>query len=441
MKNKIELISFADVAHQHITFDRNYLPDSIILKLIDTKWVQRLKQIKQTGYTSQVYPFAEHSRFGHSLGVAFLASQVLKNLKEYHPEKVRDYEVAISAASILHDIGHLAPGSHLAERVWKENYKNINHETITRRIILEDPDIGSILDSFGSNIKNDVIKILAEDDSLPSWTHSIISGDGWNADRGNWAIVDSAMCAVTYGRYNVNQLIEAYRIDDLNRLVIKESRLDALTHFYVARDSMYRQVYQHRVIQTIDTIACNIIKRVKFLSAECRSEEEYRKRFEQLAIFADADLIKALMTNSLEDNLPISSIYTMNESWWNYHLMRWQNCNDQILKDLSARIIERKLFKNLRFEESSKAEMINKLQGICRDKNLDPEYYLSVIDTKDKHRKKSDLIPLVLLDSGEIKPVSEVEPLIAKLHEAITSDRGWIAVPKEVKDFYYAERS
>ena len=135
MKNKIELISFADVAHQHITFDRNYLPDSIILKLIDTKWVQRLKQIKQTGYTSQVYPFAEHSRFGHSLGVAFLASQVLKNLKEYHPEKVRDYEVAISAASILHDIGHLAPGSHLAERVWKENYKNINHETITRRII------------------------------------------------------------------------------------------------------------------------------------------------------------------------------------------------------------------------------------------------------------------------------------------------------------------
>jgi HD superfamily phosphohydrolase len=70
--NKSKTVNFADVAHGTLIFDKANSWDALILKLVDTAWVQRLRRISQTGNTKLVYMFAEHSRFGHSLGVAYL---------------------------------------------------------------------------------------------------------------------------------------------------------------------------------------------------------------------------------------------------------------------------------------------------------------------------------------------------------------------------------
>ncbi|MBP9838513.1 MAG: HD domain-containing protein [Proteobacteria bacterium] len=432
------LISFADVAHGTLNFDRNNETESLVLKLIDTKWVQRLRNISQTGNTKLVYMFAEHSRFGHSLGVAYLALLLMKQLKNYHPNDINEYELAVAAAALLHDIGHVSPGSHLAEKVWS-NKKKAKHEHISARIIIEDPEISNILDNTKIGLKETIVKILKEDSSVPAWTKAVISGGGWNADRGNWTIVDSTMCAVTYGRYNISSLIDAFRLSDKKELILHESRLDALTHFFVARDSMYRQIYQHRVLQAADSLTQKIVERIKDLLTinQITAPAEFNKVktvLEKYKIESDSILVSLLAAADYSTDLNLDQIFMINEHWWNYHLSNWTNCDDQILSDLSSRLRDRKLFKTIRLNsEEDKQNICREAENAAKSLGLDIKYYISVIKDSDTHRGKNETPPLILLDNGKIIPVTDVEPLIAQILALPTLKREWLCVPKEIK--------
>ena len=176
--------SFADVAHQMLVFKSDQPGDRLILDLLPCAWVQRLRRVSQTGNTRLVYMFAEHSRFGHSLGVAYLASRLMDKLADYHPEQIAEHRDAVAAAALLHDIGHLAPGSHLGERIWYQDEKKARHENLSQRIILEDEEVREVLDARDPSLAEKAAKILREEPGFPAWTYSILSGGGWNADRG-----------------------------------------------------------------------------------------------------------------------------------------------------------------------------------------------------------------------------------------------------------------
>lgn len=425
--HKSKTVNFADVAHSTLIFDKSDPVESLILELIDTKWVQRLRRISQTGNTKLVYMFAEHSRFGHSLGAAYLASMMLKHLSHQQKNEINKYSEAIAAAAILHDIGHLAPGSHLAEHVWARDSNISKHEVLTQKIIKEDPEISKILEKRNSNLVDLVVRILDEDPSLPPWTTSLISGGGWNVDRGNWSIVDSVMCAVTYGRYNVTALIDAFRLTKNGGLVIQESRLDALTHFFVARNSMYRQVYQHRVLQTCDAMTKTLIKIIR----ETKPDD----------LFQDKIMSKMLFSEDYQNTLTLNELFLIDESWWMYHLNHWCSSNYKEVSDFSLRLRDRKIFKTISLDIDQNNQLTKESQNIvelaestCKRLGLNPKYYSLLIKEKDKHLTKQETPPQVLRENGEIVDVKDIEPLAAFLSEKSKLTRAWLSVPKEIKD-------
>ncbi|KAF5309226.1 hypothetical protein D9619_012739 [Psilocybe cf. subviscida] len=76
--------------------------------------ISRLRNIKQLGVTPYVWPSATHSRFEHSLGVAFLARVLATQLKDHDPTlniTHRDVD-CVEIAGLCHDLGH-GPWSHV----------------------------------------------------------------------------------------------------------------------------------------------------------------------------------------------------------------------------------------------------------------------------------------------------------------------------------------
>lgn len=124
---------FRDAIHNYIHVD-----DHVILQLINSAVMQRLKRIKQLGGTHQVYQSAEHSRFTHSLGVYAIVRKMIKESEIGHYLSEYD-QLTVMIAGLLHDIGH-GPFSHCFENIF-----GINHEKYTVKIIKEDKEIHSIL--------------------------------------------------------------------------------------------------------------------------------------------------------------------------------------------------------------------------------------------------------------------------------------------------------
>src|SRR4030042_294427 len=81
------------------------IPGDIIYDIIEHPWFQRLRNIKQLGLTSFVYPGANHSRFQHCLGSLHLMDMAVRTLRSKGVEISSMEEEATYIAILLHDIG------------------------------------------------------------------------------------------------------------------------------------------------------------------------------------------------------------------------------------------------------------------------------------------------------------------------------------------------
>lgn len=415
----MSLISFADVVHQSISFSREDPAQRLVLELIDTKWVQRLRDISQTANTRLVFMFSEHSRFGHCVGVAYLANLLLTSLARKFPEEVSKHKLVVNAAAILHDIGHMAPGSHTAYKAWFPGQGDL-HEEFSCRIIKDDPEIRTILTKYDPSLPDKVCGLLREQSDIPPWCSEALSGGGWNVDRGNWCIVDSILAGVSYGQYNIPALIDSMTIAPDGHLALLENRLDAMIHFAVSRHAMYRQIYQHRVILAADTLNCSVVQRARDLGSKIEAD----------------DVMKAALKATSPESLSLETIFRMREPWWRYHLYRWSEGEDAILKDLSLRILNRKLLKTVRIlDRDNREKLIKEAKEAVSACGLDPGYYLHTVSTIDVQSGESKKSMVVIEDTGSTRSLTEAEPLFSTLfRESGAAMKEWIVLPSEAKE-------
>ena len=111
-------------------YGNSYISEPILIELIQSLPVQRLKYISQQGLPQEYYHRPVFSRFEHSLGVLSLLRKMGANLEE-------------QVAGILHDVSHTC-FSHVIDWVLgdptKEDYQDKSHEKT-----LEKENISSIL--------------------------------------------------------------------------------------------------------------------------------------------------------------------------------------------------------------------------------------------------------------------------------------------------------
>jgi HD superfamily phosphohydrolase len=195
--------------------------------------MQRLRRIKQLGFTYLVYPGANHSRFEHSIGTLHIASQIADNV-----ELDIDEKRMVRLAALLHDAGH-GPFSHVSEGVLESS-----HEYLTSRVIKES-NLSSILSEFFD--PQDIIDLINGKGHLGQ----IISGE-LDADRMDYLIRDSHYTGVAYGTIDTGRLIHSIKLED--NLIIESKGLQAAESALIARYLMYPSVYQHHTTRIINSM-------------------------------------------------------------------------------------------------------------------------------------------------------------------------------------------
>ncbi len=260
-----------DPVHGYISFTTPRLAGEKTEKdLIDTPWMQRLRQIYQLQSARWVYPSAEHSRFQHSLGAMHLAGRFARHLYPSLKAAATDcpsanyIEELLRVTALLHDVGH-GPFGHFFDDNYLEQF-GLTHEKLGQHIIRT--ELADIIRSirrgpggeFAKREKLDPDQIafligkgVAPTAKQPRWLaflQPLLSGI-YTVDNLDYVMRDAYMCGVAIGAVDIDRLMYYTFFTDKG-LTLHKSGLSALNMFLNARLYMYTNVYYHRTTRAID---------------------------------------------------------------------------------------------------------------------------------------------------------------------------------------------
>ncbi|MEM0349100.1 MAG: HD domain-containing protein [Candidatus Caldarchaeum sp.] len=219
-------------------------------KLVDTSAVQRLRRISQLPLVYLVYPGARHSRFDHSLGCMHLAGEFADHLNlDSHERNL------LRASALLHDIGH-TPFSHLFEQLLME--KGMSHEDMSMKIVQEDDEVASALESMGLEVK-EVVDVLHGKSRLSG----LVSGP-LDVDRLDFLLRDAYFTGATYGIVDVKRIIRLTHLLEDGPAV--DSRgMGVVEELAIARYHSFINIYFHHAARAAQNL---LLRAAKMLGDE-----------------------------------------------------------------------------------------------------------------------------------------------------------------------------
>lgn len=209
------------------------IPTGLIMSLIEHEWYQRLRRIKQGGFSNLVYPGATHTRLHHALGAYHLGTRTVAVLRKKGIDISDAEEEGLQVALLLHDMGH-GPFSHSLERMLVP----VDHEEITKMYLDEmnkqyDGKLSLAISMFENTYER-------------PFFHQLISGE-LDLDRMDYLARDSFYTGVSEGVIGYDRIIHMLNVVE-NRLVVEEKGINSIEKFLLARKLMYAQVYHHKMV-------------------------------------------------------------------------------------------------------------------------------------------------------------------------------------------------
>ena len=391
------------------------VPNEFIYDLISHQWFQRLRNIRQLGLSSFVYPGAVHSRFQHSLGAMYLTGQAVHTLRRKGIDVSAEEEEGVLAAILLHDIGH-GPFSHALEHSLIEE---MPHEAMSLLIMEE------LNKTMGGRLTTAIAIFRGE---YPRrFFHDLVTGQ-MDMDRMDYLRRDSFFTGVIEGSVGSDRIIQMLNVSD-DRLVVDEKGIYSVEKFLIARRMMYWQVYNHRTVVSAEKLITNLLKRARQVTAA------------GVKLFATPALAYFLEPRNNraegEERASLVGHFTaLDESDIISATKVWMNCGDRVLEELCRRFVNRDLlaielqrtpFHPARVSET--ARMAKEVLGLTDD---EVGYLVNTGDVYNQTYAPGTPEVRILLKNGTTPDITAVSDLFDKeaLSDKVT--KYYLCYPKEI---------
>lgn len=295
----------------------------LIFDLLEHRYFQRLRYIKQLGMTHLVYPGALHTRFHHALGAMHLMSTAIETLCEKGVDISGDEKEALMIAILLHDIGH-GPFSHALEHTLVED---VSHEDISELLM------DRLNDEFGGRLTTAIS--IFRDTYHKRFMHQLVSSQ-LDMDRLDYLNRDSFFTGVSEGVISSERIIKMLNVRD-DHVVVEEKGIYSVEKFLVARRLMYWQVYLHKTVIAGEYMLVKILKRARELVLKGHS------------LFATPALNHFLVKNVSKDEFinedhHIETFTKLDDTDILSAVKVWADDADFVLSRLCRDFVNRKLF-------------------------------------------------------------------------------------------------
>jgi len=390
------------------------IPSEIVYDIIEHKYFQRLRRIKQLGLTDYVYPGAIHTRFQHTLGAVHLLTLAINVLKSKNIEITEEEEEGVTLAILLHDIGH-GPFSHTLENVFTDTY---NHEDLSL-LFME-----SLNKEF--NGKLDLAIKIFKNEYHKKFLHQLISSQ-LDVDRLDYLRRDSFFSGVSEGVVSSDRIIKMLHVYN-DQLVVEAKGIHSIEKFLIARWLMYWQVYLHKTVVSAELLLIKILERVKYLVSNNKTvflTDEFKFFFNNPKLKYEQNQTILDQFSSIDDN----DIFSL--------LKIWIKSDDKILSNLSHRLLHRNLLKVEIQDHPFDEDKINKLRKDA-SKKLDltekETSYLVFTDhiSKNAYSTFDDKIQILHKDGTTID-VAEASDMLNTSVLSKVVHKYFLCYPKEIK--------
>ena len=416
-------------------------------EIVHSAYYQRLRWIKQLGFSCYIFPGAEHSRFGHSIGALHNCDAILQScgigvsieeLSEYGGEnQKRTYHQNLRLAALMHDLGTF-PFSHTTEMSYinfSETKKlgadgkilSDDHENLGSFIIKNtdfEGGITHILKKYGLDPK--VISNLVKGVDPSILANQILHSE-IDCDRMDYLLRDAHYTGLKYGAYDRDYLLHHFKVMEVaghNILTIKHNAIHCVEDFLVSRFAWYSQVIRSPRGAKYDAVAERVCS---YLLAKNK-------------IVRYSELLEMISKSPLKF-YAFNDIYFMNTVHKNY--LEGTFDKDKDVKDMAETLLLQKPIYNIKLEAFNKQllhqddqsnhhkaykkaeDQIQEIEIILKNKGQVGDWLISDLPKKDivfvksKNRivKQSGSANVLLerdpvkisYDNGEVKLLAQVE--------------------------------
>lgn len=415
----------------HGTMQFTAAEDKWIKPFIDSPLLQRLRFIRQMGMGDFIFPGAIHTRFSHSIGCCYVASQIAHKIHLASTERQ-----LVMIACLLHDIGH-GPFSHTFEGIFLD--KLIRHEDWTP-YFLDDFRQAGFFDSYNKlnpkySLEKDNFDIIANmimHYPVQNQVLADIVSSQLDADRLDYLLRDSLFCGVKYGKFDLRWMLHCLTIVETTtgkRLGINYKGIGAVEHYLMARRLMIRNIYQ---LQKKIAFENFFIQCFAELAATLQQEEAYGDiRKTRMGQF-----LMAMHVFNQHAICNPKNIHEKKETFLkeNYYLYKELSDHDvfAVIKELSAlkgqqktvqlakRLQERCMPKVLRIDEANLKHIEAEINTFKNDhKNSIQPWQVSIIHTPHRSYSRENDPIWVVNELGKVKPISDYSFMLNALSDKL----------------------